>query len=404
MVILILCSFVLSSNVSSQNKSLVSLRDNVLMIYAEGVAYLGSGMNEEDARKFALNDAKRNAIEQAGTYIEARTTVTNHKLTKDEVITFSAGLVTVKTVKDFRKLVNNMFAYGVCIEATIDMRLLGDRIKKLQNDSILRDQLIAEREKVKNLETKISELQKSSSLASKSNVSDVVRELTAVEWLEKSYTTDDSKIKFEYVCIALSLNPQYAEAYLLRAIIYDLWENIEESIKDYSKTIEILSKTNRQVGGMVYFLRGMAYYDMGKFEQAIDDFIKISESIPDHSVAYSMCGHAYFQLNKYDEAIRKYTMAIEIDPLLYESYCGRGLAYAHQNNYGFAIRDINKGIQINPQYSDGYKNRAGVYLRMKDLNRAVNDLNTYLRIDNNKSGDAKEIRKMIRELGFSPKY
>ena len=45
--------------------------------------------SEDDAKTFAINDAKRNALEQAGTYLESHTIVLNYQLVKDEIITFS---------------------------------------------------------------------------------------------------------------------------------------------------------------------------------------------------------------------------------------------------------------------------------------------------------------------------
>jgi hypothetical protein len=63
-------------------------------------------MNEDDAKTFAINDAKRNALEQAGTYLESHTTVLNYQLVKDEIITFSAGLVEVRVLSSARQLIN----------------------------------------------------------------------------------------------------------------------------------------------------------------------------------------------------------------------------------------------------------------------------------------------------------
>ncbi len=47
------------------------------------------------AEERALLNAKRNAIEQAGTYIESYATVENFKLTHDEIHVIAAGLMQV---------------------------------------------------------------------------------------------------------------------------------------------------------------------------------------------------------------------------------------------------------------------------------------------------------------------
>jgi hypothetical protein len=82
-----------------------------------GLSFLGSGINEDDAKTLAINDAKRNAIEQAGTYLESHATVLNNRLEKDEITTFSGGLLKIQVLKEERKLVNAMFAIQVSVEA-----------------------------------------------------------------------------------------------------------------------------------------------------------------------------------------------------------------------------------------------------------------------------------------------
>ena len=46
--------------------------------------------------------------------------------------------------------------------------------------------------------------------------------------------------------------------------------------------------------GMVYFGRGLAYYDKKEYERAIADFTQAIELKPDFATAYSIRGLAYF--------------------------------------------------------------------------------------------------------------
>ncbi|MBR5163048.1 MAG: hypothetical protein IKW79_03385, partial [Schwartzia sp.] len=49
--------------------------------------------DEEDAFEVALLDAKRDAVEQAGTYIEIMTNMRNYEITTDDVKVLSAAVV-----------------------------------------------------------------------------------------------------------------------------------------------------------------------------------------------------------------------------------------------------------------------------------------------------------------------
>ena len=93
---------------------------------------MGSGITEDYAKTLAINDAKRTALEQAGTYLESHTEILNYTLVKDEIITYTAGLLKVTLLNEKRMLVNGMFTFKVEIEATIDIKFLDKRIAELE--------------------------------------------------------------------------------------------------------------------------------------------------------------------------------------------------------------------------------------------------------------------------------
>ena len=65
-------------------------------IHAEGEYRLGDRDNRETAKKAALADAKRRAVEQAGVFIESKTAVDNFQVTKDQIKTVTAAVIKIK--------------------------------------------------------------------------------------------------------------------------------------------------------------------------------------------------------------------------------------------------------------------------------------------------------------------
>ena len=420
-------------DVHSQQRSSVLLNNDILVMKAEGISFLGSGMNEDDAKTFAINDAKRNALEQAGTYLEANSTVLNYQLVNDEVITFSAGLVKVKVLKEARTVINNIFAFQVNIEATIDIKLLDERIKELRSDSSLKEQLEAQGEKIKQLETKIADLQTSNSTASKQTVKNVLNELSAVDWYNKGWNTNDKNIQIDcftnaielnpqYVAAyhsrgiangnlgnhnaalqdfnrAIELDPQYAAAYRNRGIAYGNLGNRDAALQDFNKAIELDPKYARG-----YYSRGIAYGNLGKHGAALQDFNRAIELDPKYAVAYGNRGLAYGHLGKHDAAIRDFTKAIELDPKDAIAYRNRGLAYKNSGNDEAAIRDYNKAIELDPTYAAAYRNRGDAYKTLNKKREAADDYNSYLRITGNKAGNTEMVRQLIKDLGYLPQY
>jgi tetratricopeptide (TPR) repeat protein len=239
-----------------------------------------------------------------------------------------------------------MFAFKVDIEAIIDIKLLDARIKEIRSDSGLRQQLGAERERVKQLEAKIAKLQVSGSTASKQEVRDVINGLSAIDWFNKG-RGQGYDITINCCSKAIELDPQFAEAY------------------DW---------------------RGLMYYKLGNYDAAIRDYNKVIELGP--------------QLEHRDEI--KWAV-IEWIPLA-DAYYFRGCSYFELGNYDAAIRDMNKVKELDPQFAEAYSTAGMAYYRLGNKKAAADGYNSYLRITGNKHGKAEEIRQMIKDLGYTPEY
>ena len=123
-----------------------------------------------------------------------------------------------------------------------------------------------------------------------------------------------------------------------------------------------------------YVQRGNAYYEQGKYDQAISDYTKAIDINPDFAKAYDNRGAAYAQKGNLSGAISDFTMAIANNPNDAEAYNNRGHAYAKLGNYVQAISDYTKAIKINPNYIKAYNNRAHVFYDIKKYDRAWADV------------------------------
>jgi hypothetical protein len=65
---------------------------------------MGDNDSRNDARRLCFLEAKRKVLEQAGTFIQSSSEVINFQLTKDQMPSYSAAIVSVETV-------NEAFAY-----------------------------------------------------------------------------------------------------------------------------------------------------------------------------------------------------------------------------------------------------------------------------------------------------
>ncbi len=89
-----------------------------------------------------------------------------------------------------------------------------------------------------------------------------------------------------------------------------------------------------------------AYYRIGKFDEAVDDFKEAIHLSPNNAKAYGWCGNAYYAKGFYFEASVKFDKAIEIDPSNPIFYLNRGHATAKMGNESMAASDFKKACDL----------------------------------------------------------
>src|SRR6188472_4567446 len=72
-----------------------SVSAEVRVVLSQGEFRMGDRDTREDAMRLATEAAKRNALEQVATYLESVTVVHDMDVTKDEIRSYTAGLVLV---------------------------------------------------------------------------------------------------------------------------------------------------------------------------------------------------------------------------------------------------------------------------------------------------------------------
>jgi hypothetical protein len=94
---------------------------------------MGDDKSKKQTEQFALEEAKRNAIEQVATYITSETIVKNLELKKDLIQAYSGAKV--KIIKEIEKEWYNDPSSGICYKIKIQAEVIPDedRIKKLSH-------------------------------------------------------------------------------------------------------------------------------------------------------------------------------------------------------------------------------------------------------------------------------
>ena len=92
----------------------------------------------------------------------------------------------------------------------------------------------------------------------------------ARDWLIKGndYLEEGNHEKAMECCNeAISIDPNYADAYFIRGLVYTDIGAYEEAIKDFSKAIDLEPNDDH-----AYLRRGTAYYKLGRYHEALEDY------------------------------------------------------------------------------------------------------------------------------------
>ncbi len=118
-------------------------RAEVRTVSAEGEYRMGDRDTREDAVRLATESAKRNALEQVATYLESVTVVDGMNITKDEIRTYTAGLVIVLDQRIGTTLDGEIIVVKVDLLAQIDTEEAARAIAALRESEDARVQLAA---------------------------------------------------------------------------------------------------------------------------------------------------------------------------------------------------------------------------------------------------------------------
>ncbi len=279
-------------------------------IVSEGAYNMGDGETPSVAESMAFLNAKRIALEQAGTYVESYTKVENFQLTKDEIQVLSSGLMEVEILDKKRTIVGDGFRFWVKIKASVNPDMIQEMAKKVKEKSVVEDyKKIQEaydksRREIEKLKKQLAQTKDKKKKQIMTKISNNEKMFQTNEWLDRgreySLKKEDDKAIEAYTS-AIALNPNDSSAYNNRGVTYYEKGQYDMAIKDFNRvtTLETLTPDplvyvgrlfsattiedlNKEIDlnpkdFLAYYRRGGRYMDRGNIDKAISDFRKICD-------------------------------------------------------------------------------------------------------------------------------
>lgn len=158
---------------------------------------------------------------------------------------------------------------------------------------------------------------------------------------------------------AIKENPQFAEAYFARGILYYDRKEYDKALMDYGMCLQFSPKNAK-----AFFNRALVKNSLNYSKSAIEDYSKSIQINPNQPDAYNNRGRIKNLLKDYNSAISDFDKSIELDPKNYMPHFNRGISNFSLDHNASALQDLDKAIVLNPDCSDCYDVRGVIKTNM----------------------------------------
>ena len=169
---------------------------------------------------------------------------------------------------------------------------------------------------------------------------------------------------------AISIKPDYAEANYNVGVTLKEQGKLDEAIQAYIKAISIkpdYAEANYNVG--------VTLKEQGKLDEAIQAYKKALSIKPDYAEAYNDMGVTLHDQSKLEEAIEAYKKALSIKPDYAEAHNNMGVTLQDQSKLEEAIAAYKKALSIKPDYAEAYNNMGNAFKEQGKLEEAIEVFN-----------------------------
>lgn len=202
---------------------------------------------------------------------------------------------------------------------------------------------------------------------------------------------------------AISLDPNYAEAYMQRGLYYfsnrdlpaaraDLQQSASLSAsplvemnlarvlmaqEENPAALEAAQRANQLDLTMLdaYLVLGMAYRANGQIEQAVYVLETYLKYQPDNAQAFAVLGAAYFNRGEYDIAKKNLQQAVRLDKLNWEAHFWMGQTSMALKDYDTALSSYRAALQYNPDSFAAGEGLSNAYMSKGEFNNSYSAIN-----------------------------
>lgn len=141
---------------------------------------LGDNDSRNDARQLCFFQAKREVLEKADSFIQSQSVITTFELTKDQMTSYSAAVLSVEIVKEDVGLSDGQNTLTLTVKADVDRDQVNTLLAAIVADKNLADRVAQQQQQILELERQVQTLSSRLNVATSSTVSALRKERNVV--------------------------------------------------------------------------------------------------------------------------------------------------------------------------------------------------------------------------------
>ncbi len=148
---------------------------------------------------------------------------------------------------------------------------------------------------------------------------------------------------------ALKMQPDFAAAYLTLGNIFQIKNQFEQAINTYSQALKIQPNF-----AQAYIDMASVYYKQGQLDLAIFNYQKSIEINPNIASVHLMLGNVFTRQIKFDQAICYYQKFQQLEPENAKAYFKLGQVFYLQKKFESALDYYQKSLLLQPDYQEAF--------------------------------------------------
>jgi tetratricopeptide (TPR) repeat protein len=317
------------------------------------------------SRAIALEQVKRLLLEQVGTFVQSETTVRDFRLTKDEVVTLTAGIVSVEVLReewDGRQ-------YALTARVAVDPRQVAEAVDNLRGNAVDRTELESARKQ------------------NEASLQEIGRLRAEMETLRQEKKRSEEQV----IALRKETKRSDEQSVALQEEVRRTAEKVAALERMENKYVQ--SAQSIELNNLLE--QGNTLRETGDHDASLESFERAIKINPMDKRAYLGRAGTFARMDKISWAFRDIDKALELDPKLAKAYVVRGKIYRKQGDYSEAIRQLNKALKLNPDFAEAYFERGISYLKRREKQEGLDDLKRAANMGLRKAQDALMNRGII---------